>query len=100
MAGAIWGAANCVERLPPEDLERLEQRERLLNVASALHARTIDAVNQHKVQTSQREYDYRRCLETPLESQPTRRLLPERVGRVVNSELMKRLQSGKSRRSS
>lgn len=51
MAGAIWGAANGVERLPSEDLERLEQREPLLNVASALHARTIDAVNQHKGST-------------------------------------------------
>jgi len=45
MAGAIWGAANGVARLPAEELERLEQRERLMSIASALYARTIDAVS-------------------------------------------------------
>ena len=45
MAGSILGAANGVTRLPAEELERLEQRERLMNVASSLHARTIDGVN-------------------------------------------------------
>jgi poly(ADP-ribose) glycohydrolase ARH3 len=42
MAGAIWGAANGVTNLPPQELERLEQRERLMNIASALHARMIE----------------------------------------------------------
>ena len=45
MAGAIWGAANGVTQLPAQELERLEQRERLMNIASSLHARTINAVN-------------------------------------------------------
>lgn len=45
MAGAIWGAANGVTRLPTKVLERLEQRERLMNIASSLHACTINAVN-------------------------------------------------------
>jgi ADP-ribosylglycohydrolase len=37
MAGAIWGAANGVAPLPGTELGRLEQRERLMNVAAALH---------------------------------------------------------------
>jgi poly(ADP-ribose) glycohydrolase ARH3 len=37
MAGAVWGAANGVASLPPEGLARLEQRERLMALASALH---------------------------------------------------------------
>jgi dihydrodipicolinate synthase/N-acetylneuraminate lyase len=45
MAAAIWGAANGVTRLPAVELERLEQRERLMNIASSLHARTINGVN-------------------------------------------------------
>ena len=47
MAGAIWGAANGSARLPADALQRLEQRERLAAVASALHARSINAVNQN-----------------------------------------------------
>jgi ADP-ribosylglycohydrolase len=43
MAGAIWGAANDVTQLPVEELERLEQRERLMIIASALHARASHA---------------------------------------------------------
>ena len=41
MAGAIWGAANGVARLPRDELKRLEQRERIARVAAALceHAR-------------------------------------------------------------
>ena len=42
MAGAIWGAANGVARLPAQELARLEQRQRLLETASALHARMIE----------------------------------------------------------
>lgn len=52
MAGAIWGAANGVAQLPVEALERLEQRERLTIVASALHARTINAVSLDTCQPS------------------------------------------------
>ncbi len=37
MAGAIWGAANGVSSLPSIPLRRLEQRDRLLAVARALH---------------------------------------------------------------
>jgi ADP-ribosylglycohydrolase len=39
MAGAIWGAANGASRLPGEHLESLEQRDRLAQVAAALHER-------------------------------------------------------------
>lgn len=39
MSGAIWGARNGVAALPRFDLARLEQRERLFEVARALHAR-------------------------------------------------------------
>jgi poly(ADP-ribose) glycohydrolase ARH3 len=38
MAGAIWGAANGIAPLPETELDRLEQRERLMKVATALHA--------------------------------------------------------------
>jgi hypothetical protein len=44
MAGAIWGAANGVALLPADKLEQLEQRERLLAVALALHACATDAL--------------------------------------------------------
>jgi ADP-ribosylglycohydrolase len=37
MSGAIWGAANGATALPPQDLARLEQRERLSSVAAALY---------------------------------------------------------------
>ncbi len=37
MAGAIWGAANGAARLPALPLARLEQRERLAALATALH---------------------------------------------------------------
>jgi ADP-ribosylglycohydrolase len=40
MAGAIWGAAHGIARLPGRELDRLEQRERLMSVAAALHAST------------------------------------------------------------
>ena len=39
MAAAIWGARNGVASLPSDGLARLEQREQLLAVARALHAR-------------------------------------------------------------
>jgi poly(ADP-ribose) glycohydrolase ARH3 len=38
MAGAVWGSANGVTRLPSVHLANLEQRERLVTLASALHA--------------------------------------------------------------
>jgi ADP-ribosylglycohydrolase len=43
MAGAIWGAANGVLRLPQQQLARLEQRERIEAAANALHARRYGA---------------------------------------------------------
>jgi poly(ADP-ribose) glycohydrolase ARH3 len=52
MAGAIWGAANGVTQLPVVELERLEQRERLMIIASALHARMINAVSLDTCQPS------------------------------------------------
>lgn len=39
MAGAIWGAANGAEMLPAESLSNLEERERLMDIASRLHER-------------------------------------------------------------
>lgn len=36
MAGAIWGATNGASRLPAEQIEMLEQRDRLVAVANAL----------------------------------------------------------------
>ena len=43
MAGAVWGAANGVEKLPSELLAKLEQRDRLLSSASLLHQRAAVA---------------------------------------------------------
>jgi len=37
MAGALWGAANGLERLPSHPLSRLEQREKLMALAAALY---------------------------------------------------------------
>jgi ADP-ribosylglycohydrolase len=37
MAGGIWGAANGVTRLPQGTLDILEQRDRIVTVANALH---------------------------------------------------------------
>lgn len=42
MAGAIWGAANCIRAMPPELLEKLEQRERLLSLAEVLCRRATE----------------------------------------------------------
>ena len=42
MAGAVWGAANGAANLPQDQLARLEQRERLVAVASALRARVYN----------------------------------------------------------
>ena len=42
MAGAVWGAANGITRLPAEGLGKLEQRSRLTELASALYGR-VDA---------------------------------------------------------
>jgi hypothetical protein len=39
MAGAVWGAANGYSKLPQESVARLEQRERLLALATSLHER-------------------------------------------------------------
>lgn len=38
MAGAIWGAANGAEALPPALLQRLEQQARLRQLAAEIHA--------------------------------------------------------------
>jgi poly(ADP-ribose) glycohydrolase ARH3 len=43
MAGAVWGAARGAASLPSEHLARLEQRRRLVAVASALHDRSAGA---------------------------------------------------------
>jgi len=43
IAGAIWGAANGMSRLPCEGLEKLEQRDRLVALASSLHRRSGEA---------------------------------------------------------
>jgi ADP-ribosylglycohydrolase len=40
MAGAVWGAVNGASSLPSDRLLKLEQRDRLLAVAGALHERT------------------------------------------------------------
>jgi ADP-ribosylglycohydrolase len=40
MAGAVWGAMNGASSLPEDRLLKLEQRERLLAVAGALHERS------------------------------------------------------------
>ena len=39
MAGAVWGAANGAMALPAAALARLEQREALVELAGALHAK-------------------------------------------------------------
>ncbi len=44
MAGAIWGAANGVDHLPAKALLKLEQRERLMEAAAALHRSMLGAV--------------------------------------------------------
>jgi len=41
MAGAVWGARNGVEALPVAALERLEQVERIADVASNLYERAV-----------------------------------------------------------
>lgn len=43
MAGAVWGAVNGVSSLPAQLLEKLEQRERLMDIAAALHDRIDQA---------------------------------------------------------
>jgi len=43
MAGAIWGAENGAANLPPEPLEKLEQRERLIRLATSLHRQVTEA---------------------------------------------------------
>ena len=43
MAGAIWGAANGATKLPAESLAKLEQRERLTDLAGKLHQRVISS---------------------------------------------------------
>ena len=40
MAGAVWGAVNGASSLPSDRLLKLEQRDRLLAVAGALHERS------------------------------------------------------------
>ena len=39
MAGALWGATNGAEKLPPDRLSKLEQRDRLVGAAGALFER-------------------------------------------------------------
>lgn len=41
MAGSLWGAARGISQLPQDHLERLEQRDRIKNVASALAERVL-----------------------------------------------------------
>ncbi len=43
MAGALWGAANGATGLPSGALARLERREELVALATALHARCVGA---------------------------------------------------------
>lgn len=43
MAGAIWGAANGIDGLPPDELLKLEQRERLLETACALYRAAVES---------------------------------------------------------
>jgi poly(ADP-ribose) glycohydrolase ARH3 len=43
MAGAIWGAGNGWQQLPQAPLARLEQQDRLLATATALHAQAGNA---------------------------------------------------------
>lgn len=46
MAGAVWGAANGYAMLPTDLLGRLEQRERLLTLATSLHQRVTETYSQ------------------------------------------------------
>jgi ADP-ribosylglycohydrolase len=41
MSGALWGAANGISRLPKSSLELLEDRERIQQVAEALHNASV-----------------------------------------------------------
>jgi poly(ADP-ribose) glycohydrolase ARH3 len=41
MSGALWGAANGISRLPESSLELLEDRERIQQVAEALHNASV-----------------------------------------------------------
>lgn len=43
MAGAVWGAANGVSKLPAERLGKLEQRERLTSLATSLHQQVSES---------------------------------------------------------
>lgn len=43
MAGALWGAANGFAMLPAAELGRLEQRDKLLSLATSLHQRVSEA---------------------------------------------------------
>jgi poly(ADP-ribose) glycohydrolase ARH3 len=43
MSGAIWGAANGIGALPDAALEKLEQRQRLEELADALHRASLEA---------------------------------------------------------
>lgn len=42
MAGAVWGAANGFALLPSKQLERLEKRQKLLDLATSLHRRVSE----------------------------------------------------------
>ena len=42
MAGAIWGAANGIQAMPAELLQKLEERGRLLSLATLLHQRATE----------------------------------------------------------
>lgn len=42
MAGAVWGASNGFAKLPSDQLERLELREKLLDLATSLHRRVLE----------------------------------------------------------
>jgi ADP-ribosylglycohydrolase len=42
MAGAVWGAGKGYSSLPADLLSKLEQRERLLSLATALHQRLVN----------------------------------------------------------
>ena len=42
MAGAVWGAANGLANLPSDQIERLEQHDKLLALATSLHRRVSE----------------------------------------------------------
>lgn len=42
MAGALWGAANGFDQLPPRELATLEQRERLIDLAARLYQKVSE----------------------------------------------------------